>query len=129
MIANNTEDDALARRGRLGEVEGAEVSSEWAVDLDESNVAASVVGRLDPLSRGDDIEAIPSLDSRGLDRVTAVVADVALDLVGGTISVSMVVDDVSSSDKKIRANQPTGADHPNGAASSSIIEPGLDHIS
>lgn len=38
----------------------------------------------------------------------------------------MVVDDVSGSDKKIRADQPTGADHPNGAAGGSVIEPGLD---
>lgn len=38
----------------------------------------------------------------------------------------MVVDDVSSSDKKIRTDQPTSADHPNGTAGCSVIEPGLD---
>lgn len=107
-------------------VEGAQVASVGSIDLDKGHVTHAVVGRLDPLGRGDDVDAVASLHLGRLDRRATVVANVAPDLRGSAVSVSPVVDDVAGRDEEVGADQPSRAHHPDGSPSGLVLEAGLD---
>jgi hypothetical protein len=125
-ISNDAEKVAVASHGSVDVVESTQVSSERPINLDEGNVAHAVVCRFNPLGRGDNVDAESSLNLGSLDRGTAVVADVASDLSGCTKSVSPIIDDVTSSDEEVGADEPSGSHHPDWFPSCLVLEPGLD---